>query len=220
MDLFAYMDATKDSAHIEGVWQRALLKAETDPGALFYIDTEFINDWLVEIAILNGRGEIIFHVTPLYKESWAEIRKSLNGHERKTLQYRLKRAGFDNTLTIPPPTGTLTAHEIVDVLKRSGWTQQSYLAEWSTTHCDWCNLERYFAANGISDFMMPKPRSLLGVYLWQKRLPGFWCFSLPILYPLLYPDCDLKNISHFALEDVQKFYGAIQCLKQNTSGSV
>ena len=110
------------------------------------MDTEIFYNWLFELVVLNGRGEIDLHIIPLNKDSWAEIQKTLNGYEQRTLGRRLARARFNNTMTILPMTGTLTAHEIVDVLERAGWSQRSNLAELSTGYCNYRNLERCFVA--------------------------------------------------------------------------
>ena len=90
---------------------------ETKSSAMFWIDTDFFRNWLVELTILNAQGRIMKSVHYEFYEK--HILKTLNVHELGTFRKRLVRFRYALILSIPLILETASADIMIEKLTRS-----------------------------------------------------------------------------------------------------
>lgn len=151
---------------------------------VFYVDTEFIHDTLIELAVLDFEGKVVLDCIVEYsKMSWQETATHfLPLSDRHTL----RRFGFDARGNPPSRPEMLSGREIAMHLSAAGVRKDSHWIEYSSSGCDYKKIKNYLEAEGFENILPEEDRVLTPLFEWRKALKGFW-------------DCSLENIANFIL---------------------
>jgi hypothetical protein len=134
--LLEFLEANK--IELSGSAERFQPLWETRSSNLFFIDTEYTRDLLVDIYVMKADGEIIvdtivdhdIQILNLYDQSG-------NGIERSTIN-KVYGNGRDQN------TSRMTLKQIAETLITKGFISSSILVEWSLGRCDYWKLFRCF----------------------------------------------------------------------------
>ncbi|KAI9874957.1 MAG: hypothetical protein M1830_009083, partial [Pleopsidium flavum] len=169
---------------------------------LYFIDTEFAGNLLCEVALVNTEGEIVLeaiiehHKTP---------RQLMAGSKTKNFLLANVIAKFYGPAARRLPRVTMS--DLADKLEEIGFGPETLLVEWSTSNCDWHQLNNGLRSIRRENLMPPVDRSLKTVpFLRNGIFKGLTTCSLPLLYPYLFPACDMASRSHYAGVDALKLW--------------
>jgi len=87
--LQTFMQSTRKTFRLQGVWKGFCAKARDDPSTVFFTDTELMKYWLVELAILDAWGRTIVSCIVLHEKMWAGIVDNLDEVESQCAKRRL-----------------------------------------------------------------------------------------------------------------------------------
>jgi len=128
---------------------------ETRSSSLFFIDTEYSRDLLVEICVMTTDGEIIIDAIIDHGTQIQILYDQLGiGIERSTVKKVYRNERDQNT-------SGMTLKQIAEKLITKGFNSSSTLVEWSLGRCDYWKLFRVFYDLGLEYFMPPKANSWL-----------------------------------------------------------
>lgn len=128
---------------------------ETRSSGLFFIDTEYSRDLLVEICVMTTHGEIIIDAIIDHGTQIQILYDQLGiGIERSTVKKVYRNERHQNT-------SGMTLKQNAETLITKGFNSSSTLVEWSLGRCDYLKLFRVFYDLGLEYFMPPKENSWL-----------------------------------------------------------
>ena len=174
---------------------------------LFYIDTEFAGDVLIELGIENAAGRKIVDTLVSHDKGWRELYKE--GHEGTKLFMDMQKEKFqwDFEWKMPPDTQTLDARQIASLLLQAEINHPGAKAvEFSRGNHDMNKLRRFLRDNGGLDWVLGNLEGLGLMPLWADKLPGFWHVGQALIFQILHPDQLLAYDAPRAFVDVQKLY--------------
>lgn len=166
---------------------------------VFYVDVEFVGDTVLEICVLNSKGEVILNTYVDHGYTVAELYAT---QDHSACLFKL--IGIYG----PPSdkrTPGMTPQEVANVLLANGFNRKSHVVEWSLNYCDLRHLQAMFEKLGLSD-MIPTSsiRPLIG---WRRALPGFMSFKLSIVFSFVFPERrDLFLNAHLARPDTEMLF--------------
>lgn len=192
---------------------------------LFFIDTEFAGDVLLEVCVMTTNGEAIVdtlvnhqtQIQTVYDRSENDIQRhavdKIYGNERDR------------------HTSGMTMKQIAETLINKGFGPESILVEWSFSRCDYWMLFRLFEQIGLEHVMPPKFNSWLLLFDWkdvvQKSKAALDC-RLSVLFLVLQPaDVWVVRQAHRAgpdtlmlLKMTQLYFDYATKLRQKTQAKI
>ena len=174
---------------------------------LFYIDTEFAGDVMIELGVENAAGRKIVDTLVSHDKSWRELYEE--GHDGTKLFMDLQKEKFewDTEWNMPPDTQTLDARQIASFLLQAEINHPGAEAvEFSRGIHDVNKLRRFLCDNGGLDWVLGDLEGVGLMPLWVNKLPGFWHVGQALIFQLLHPDQPLAYDAHRAFVDVQKLH--------------
>jgi len=127
---------------------------------LFFIDTEFVGDLLVEICVMKMGGEVVIDTIIDYETKIQTCYdKAIHDIERGTIDkiYGTEREEY---------TSGITREEVAEALITRGFGANSILVEWSIARCDYLKLREMFVYLGLGYLMPPVNNSWLVLRDW------------------------------------------------------
>ncbi|KAH7342874.1 hypothetical protein BKA65DRAFT_538063 [Rhexocercosporidium sp. MPI-PUGE-AT-0058] len=173
---------------------------------IYSIDLEFVNNFIIEICILDHSGNIIIDTKVDYEIS------TLNLYDQVTGTANSRQRELGNTLRriYGPPsantrTGGQTPSAIIERLTAAKFDHDTMLLEWSANWCDFYRLQYMLLRSGNED-LIPR-KSIRILQSWRNVLPGFVSFTLSFFFSWVFPDrMDLVVDAHLAYADTMMLY--------------
>ena len=142
---------------------------------LFYIDTEFAGDALIEIGIESAAGTQIVNSVVWHDKSWRHIYKDGHDGTRMFMNLQQKKYGWDDDWKMPSSTETIDAQELATILLDSQANHPgARFIEFSRGNMDLNRTRRFLPDNGGHDWVLNDRDALGLMWPWAEKLPGFW----------------------------------------------
>ena len=200
-----YLERTKGSQKLNPQWE--VIKSMDREGSdmLFYVDTEFISGYLIEVGVVNAAGDVILDTCVLHDKSWKQIYNEGSDTTRYWLDKQKRKFAWDEELKFPPSTTVMDATQIASVLHAASCSMpEAKFVEYSAGNMDTKLIQNFLRDNGGLEHVLSNHRGYGALTLWQQRLPGFWECAQETIFAFCRPDDPLSKLSHRALVDAKK----------------
>ena len=153
-----YLKANKVKISQRAEMFQPLWKARSS--CLFFFDTEFAGDLLVEICVMKIGGEVVIDTIVDYETKILICYdEAIHDIERGTIDkiYETEREKY---------ISGMTKEELAEALITKGFGPNSTLVEWSMARCDYLKLRKVFENLGLGHLMPPVNNSWLVLRDW------------------------------------------------------
>ena len=203
--MWEYMEQDKGLHRLSGKWREMKIMEQNQSEMLFYIDTEFAGEVLIEVAILNAAGRKIVDTVISHNKSWQELYDQGHAGTKQWMNMQKAKFNWDNEWNMPPDTHTLNASQLATILLEAQTNHSSArFVEFSRGNLDMSVLRRFLQENGGYEWVLGDHAGSGLIIPWSEKLPGFWHVAQALIFELLHPYHPLAHDSHRAFADVQK----------------
>ena len=203
--MIEYLHGKKGLYRLDAQWKVIGLMDYEASDMLFYVDTEFTADYLLEIAIINAAGEEVIDTLVRHEKIWKEIHDEASPQARFWLETQKSKFQFDDDWNFPPSATAMDAAEVATRLQAASCSSpNARFVEYSRGNFDTKKIRDFLEVGGKLGHILGEHRGYGALALWQKILPGFWDFSQETIFVFNHPGHPLAKVSHRALVDAQK----------------
>ena len=191
------------------IWESAH-HAHTHGSGVMYVDTEFVDKRLIQVAILDATGKTILDARIDHGLSIQELYDELpeRGY-RRAWQLRVLSRFYGPDSTIKSPM--ITVNELASKLTALRLSEH-IMIEWSTNYCDYRMLAQTLEVMGKAAAIMPPvTHRVSGLHLYRSYiLKKNATFALQAIYPFLLPNSKLIWNHHEAEVDTKKLFHVVE----------
>lgn len=200
----------KFDAELPAIWMEAFHRHKQNRD-LWYIDTEFAGSLLVHVALIGPDNECRLNVVVDHGKTVEELLHDTDVAGKNETSSAMHR-GVVSKFYGPESrikAERATPEQLAEKLEALDFSS-SMLIEWSRNYCDYINIANTLQAIDRFDLMPPIKHRLSGLHLIRSYLlPGHWTYSLPTIYPFIFPLSDLRSTHHIADVDASKLRSVI-----------
>ena len=199
-----YLEQTKGNHKLDTQWKAIKNIEYEENNALFYLDTEYADSRLIEVAIINAAGEEILNTLVIHEKLWKEIFNEGADATRLMMTKQKQKFQWDSDWVFPSSAKVMDAAQVATCLERASCSSPgARFVEYSRGNMDIKKLHDFLQASGFEHVL--GGHKGYGAFLqWQKRLPGFWDCSQETVFTFTRPGDPLAETSHRALVDAKK----------------
>ena len=171
---------------------------------LFYVDTEFADIHLIEVAIINAAGQDVLNTLVRHEKSWKEIYEEGTSSTRFMMTKQKEKFQWDSDWNFAPEAKVMDAAQVATCLERASCSSPTAkFVEFSFGNMDTKRLHDFLQSSGF-EHVLGGHKGYGALMQWKKRLPGFWDYSQETLFTFTRPSDPLAGTSHRALVDAKK----------------
>ena len=137
--MMEYLESTKGRQKLD--WQWEIIKSMDSKSSkfLFYLDTEFADNYLIEVAIVNAAGEEVINTLVMHDKPWKQIYNE--AEEKSTVRFLMdlqkSKFSWDSDWNFQQGATVMNVSQVATILRTAQCSSpEAKFVKYSKGGCD------------------------------------------------------------------------------------